>query len=468
MRRFRRITALLLVIAALVTSACAEVDFLQHAAEWSLTAVPVEVQLSADVMTHMPYDDDRLAMLKQITDVLRLKLITGQDEGSVTVYVGNSEALTLAYLDNAVQLSCIPDYGFTTSDDPLGMLLGSGTSDMSLYSLSGDKEALLDDGWTLLNAVSPAFDDYADRRNVKTSITDMGTARSCTDYTIPQSKTEEMKTLLLSLCPAGELYGIIENLEFSGRQTLRVYRTADELPLRMEYNGNCGIAGNMRKVKLVWRMRRDDVAYRDEISLTSPAVSGTNKNNLEFSRVLSTGKDGVIELEGSFTYTVTAEKQTTTTKGEFELSNACTADSDVITGTATFQQKGPEDEYYNGLSFEPDVTISGSADEPVISGSVLVSGLYGKNTVEQARLAVSLKRSEDSMWESREEMIDLDALTDDQLQSLRESVSSSIATAIVRPLIILLNDSAEWFFREMPQDAVDGVVDAAGSVLIVE
>lgn len=468
MRLFQRIAAFCLLMISLVTNAVAEVDFFRHAKGWDVSSVPVEVLLSADVMTHMPYDDDRLAMLKQITDELRLKLITGKDEGSVTVYVGNSAALTLAYLDNAVQLSSIPNYGFVSSADPIGVLLGSETAELSLFDLSADKESLVDDGWVLLTSISPSFDEYADRRSVKTSITDMGTARSCTDYTIPQSKAVEMKDLLLTLCPDGELKEIITSLDFSGKQTLRVYRDANELPLRMEYNGNCGVSGDMRKVKLVWRMRRDETAHRDEISLTSPAVSGTNKNNLEFSRIVSTSKTGAIKLEGTFTYTVTASKQTTTTKGHFDLTNAFDDISDVITGTMTFQRKLPEDEYYNGISFEPDLTISGTEEEPVMNGSVLVSGLYGKNTVEQARISISLKPTEDSMWESREEMIDLDQLTEDQLLSLRESVNSSIATAVVRPLVILMQDSAEWFFRDMPEDAVNDIVDASGSVLIVE
>lgn len=468
MSLFRRIAGLCLMLLVLVTTAAAEVDFLHHADGWSLESTPVEVMLSAEVMTHMPYDDDRLAMLTQIIDELRLKLVTGQDEGGVTVYVGNSAALTLAYLDSAVQLSCLPQYGFTASEDPIGKLLGTTSSDMSLYGLSDDKEALLDDGWVLLNAIPSAFNDYADRRNVKTSITDMGTARSCTDYTIPQSKAESMKELLLSLCPDGELKELIRSISFSGKQTLRVYCDADEVPLRMEYNGNCGPEGNLRKVKLVWRMRRDDTAYRDEIALTSPALSGSNKNNLDFSRVVTTNKAGATTLEGSFSYTVTIDKQTTTTKGTFDLMNAFTGDADVISGSITLQQKLPDDEYFNGISFEPNLTVSGTADDPLITGSVLVSGLYGKNTIEQARISLALSQAEDSLWEARDEMINLDELTGSELIELRESVNAAITTALVRPLIILLDSSAEWFFRDMPQEAVDEIVDAAGSVLIVE
>ena len=465
MRSIRRLTALLLTVLMLFTAAVAEAPFLQHSEGWTLDETPLEVRLSARVAAHMPFDDDRLAMLTSVLDKLSLRVTTGQDEGSVTVYTGSTEALTMAYLDDAAQLSCIPETAFRAAEDPMGLLLGGSTAVSAPYGLRRDAESLLDDGWTLLNALLPEIESYGKRKSVKTNITDMGLARSCTDYTIPKGDVEALKETLLRLCPDGWLKDIAGGLTFSGKQTLRVYRTEDGVPLRMEWNGTAGPEGNLRTVKLIWRTRRDDVAHRDEVTLTSPAKTGTNKNNLTFSRVISKNKQGALEMEGSFTYTVTADKQTTTRKGEFELTNAFTDEADVLTGTVTLQQKLPGEDAFAGLTFAPDLTVAGTQEEPEITGSLGVRGLNGKNVLEDATIRISVSRNEDSHWEAREEIVDLELLPAEELLQLQTSVQIEIAQAIVRPLIILMGGEADWFFRDMSPEQIQRVIDAANTVV---
>lgn len=466
MRRFRSIIALLLALLLCGTAAMAEVPFLRIAQDWTLEDVPLEVMLSADVKAHMPYDEDRLAMLKAVTDKLSLRLTAGENAGSVSILAGQSNALTLSYRGEETQLSCMPGVTFLSSEGAAEKLLGADTGDISLYGIRGDAETLLDDGWVLLNALGNELEKYADRRNVKTYITDMGTARSCTDYTIPKDDAEALKETLLRLTPEGWLKEIITSLTFSGRQNLRVYRTAEEIPLRMEYNGTCGPEGNLRTVKLVWRMRRDDTAHRDEITLTSPAKSGGNKNTLEFERVIQKNKTGAIELEGSFTYTVTLDKQMTTRKGEFTLENAFTDEADVLTGSLKLQQKLPGENSFSGLQLEPQLTLSGEPDAPVISGSVLVTGLKGKNVLEQADVHIYLSRCDTPAWQESEWVIDLDQLSEEELVQLRQDAAASIATAVVKPLIILMGADAEWFFRDMPPEAVQKIIDASNAVVL--
>lgn len=461
----KRMLTLFLMLMLLCTSALAEAPFLIHAEGWTLAETPLEVRLSADVISCMPYDDDRLAMLKQVTDKLSLRLRANGDGGSVTVYAGQSEAITLAYQGNAVQLSCIPELAFTAQSDPMGKLLGGSTEVAAPYGLRTDAETLLDDGWILLDGLGTALESYGKRKSVKTNITDMGLARSCTDYTIPKDDAQALKETLLSLCPEGWLKEIISGLTFSGKQTLRVYRTEEGVPLRMEYNGTCGPEGNLRTVKLVWRMRRDDTAHRDEVTLTSPAKTGSNKNTLEFERLIQQNKQGALEMEASFTYTVTKDKQTTTRKGEIELTNACTDHADVITGTVTLQQKLPGESSFTGISIEPDVTISGTEQEPDVAGSVKVSTLNGKNVLDCAVISLTLARCEESAWQPREENIDMDLLTADELAALQADVARGVASAIVRPLIILLGDTADWFFRDMLPEQIKRITDAANTVV---
>lgn len=465
MRYIRRGIALLMLLALLFTTALAEVPFLHHSDGWTLEGVPLEAVLTADVTSLMPYDEERLAMLTPVTDVLSLRLRAGEEQGSVAILVGRTEALTLSYQGGEAQLSCIPEMSFRSQEDVVDKLLGGSTEVSAPYGLRADAETLLEDGWVLLESTLTSFEGWGKRKSVKTNITDMGLARSCTDYTIPKDSVDEMKQLLLDGCPEGWLREIIESLTFSGKQTLRVYRTEDDVPLRMEYNGTCGPEGNLRTVKLVWRMRRDDTAHRDEVTLTSPAKSGGDKNTLEFERVITTNRQGAVEMKGSFTYTVTADRQTTTRKGEFDLTNAFTDAADVLTGEVTLQQKLPGEDSFSGLTVVPEITIAGTNDAPVVTGFVTVSSLKGKNVLDSARITLDLRRCESFPWESREESIDLDLLTEEELAALQGDVATGVAASLVRPLILLLGDSAEWFFRDLLPEQVQRINDAARQVV---
>ena len=470
MRLIRKGLALFLSLLMLLTAipASAEAPFLQHADEWLplLSAMPVEAVITADVISCMPYDEDRVAMLRQVTDELTMRLRVAGEEGSVTILVGATEALTMSTRGNEAQLSCLPEMTFTASDDPMGRLLGDSTEVSAPFGLSAEAETLLEDGWTLLLALEEPLAPYGNRKNVKTNITDMGLARTCTDYTIPAGKVDLLLPMLLENCPEGWLKEILSGLTFSGKQTLRVYRDENGIPLRMEYNGTCGPEGNLLTVKLVWRMRRDDVAHRDELTLTSPAKTGTNKNNLEFSRVLKKNKQGAWELEGSFTYTVVFNRETTTRKGTFSLVNASTDTADVVTGEVTLQQKLPGQDDFAGFRFAPEMTLSAADGVPAVSGSVTVSTLRGKDVLDSAVLHIDLHPFAGVIWQEREETIDMDLLSPAEMAALQADVTYGTAAALVRPLIMLLGDTADWFFRDMLPEQIQRITDAANTVVI--
>ena len=180
MRYIRRGIAFLLLLALLFTTALAEAPFLRHSDGWTLEGVPLEAVLTADVTSLMPYDEDRLAMLTPVTDVLSLHLRAGEEQGSVTILVGRTEALTLSYQGDEAQLSCIPEMSFRSQEDVVDKLLGGSTEVTAPYGLRADAETLLDDGWVLLESTLTSFEGWGKRKSVKTNITDMGMARTCT------------------------------------------------------------------------------------------------------------------------------------------------------------------------------------------------------------------------------------------------------------------------------------------------
>lgn len=451
----------------LMTSAAgAEVPFLVFSNGWSLEETPVEVLLTADVDTHMPFNADRLAMLTPITDMLSLHLVQGKDEGRVAVGIAGEEKLALQYSGNAVQLSCLPGTAYTAASDPMSILLGEDVSVENGYEALGlapEGETLLTDGRELLAGVPEGFKEYGKRSKNTTSITGYGKSAYIMDYAFASNDAETFKGLMLACCPSGWLREIIESLTFSGKQTVRMYYTAEDVLLRVEYNGSCGPTDDLRTVKLVYKLRHDDEADKDYVELTSPAKKGTNKNSLTFERTVETNKSGVRTVVGTYKYSISVSGVASVWSGEFNLKNALTDSSDVISGEVTFQTKLDGADKYDAITIAPKLEISGNQENPVITGTVEVTEKYAGRETEHALVTVDLKRAEALQWTEPTNTVDLSALDEAGLAAVQQEVAAAVATTLVRPLIVALGKDAQWFFRDLSDEAIQAILDAAAS-----
>lgn len=469
MRKLRSLISLLLVLMMLAPCALAEVPLLQAASDWDLANTPLSVTLSISLQAHAPFDETRTAMLDRVLAPLSLNLYAAREESGVSVLMNGDDLLTMAQKGDAVQFSCMPNVSYASQDgSALDLLLGTTADALDFRAIDGTFEKWIDDGWVLSNAILEPFADYGKRKSVKTTIKDMGLARSCTDYTVSKSKLDEMQQTLLSLCPEGELHDLIASLTFSGTQKLRVYRTEDEVPLRVEYNGVCGVDGKLRTVKLVWRTKRESGETRDEITLTSPAKSGSDKNTLTFERIM-TFSSSKITMQGTCSYKVTANKQTTQTDVKFDLTNRLENDSDNVSGSVSIKRLLPDESYATTRTITPNVVLSGNAEAPQIGGTIGYQEEKRYGTTEQCVVSVQAARANSSLWKDTAATMDVSTLSADALQNLRSQLSGAIATAIVRPLIqVLSTEDAAFFFYEMSDEDIQTIRQAAESAVEIE
>ena len=169
-------------------------------------------------------------------------------------------------------------------------------------------------------------------------------------------------------------------------------------------------------------------------------------------------------VRGSYKYTKTAGDVTSTWSGEFNLSNAYSAEADVISGQASFVSKLNGAEYNDTIILAPMLTISGSEDEPSLEGEIAVTRKAGSKVAEQAEISVALKRTEPLIWMEREYVADLSGADDASLAAFRAEAENAIAASLVRPLIVRMGKDGEWFFRDIPEEAVQSIIDAANSI----
>lgn len=464
----RKLLALLLVLLMLFSAASADSQLLRYASDVDLAETPLAVTLSIQLTEHSPFDETRTTMLNQVLSQLALCIYAGDDQSSVAITMGSENLLTLSQNGSEAQISCMPGMTYTASgNDVLSLLLGSDIS-ADTAAIDGTYEQWLIDGWTLSTSLLEPLADYGKRKSTKTTIKNMGVASSCTDYTIPKSKTDNFKEILLSLCPEGDLHDLLASLTFSGKQTIRIYRTQDETPLRLEYNGICGLEDDLRTVKFVWRTKREEDETRDEITLTSPAKSGSNKNTLSFTRIM-TFSNKKITAEGEYSYKVTANKQTSQTDAAFDLTNVISGDSESISGSVVIKTKAAGSDTTITETFTPELAFSTASETLTGSGTLRYQRKGEVGITEDCTIAMTVGVADHFPWESNATATDLSTLSEDALQSLQAQVSGAVATAIVRPLIRGLSaEDAAFFFYEMAEEDVLKIQQEAGKEVIVE
>ena len=135
----------------------------------------------------------------------------------------------------------------------------------------------------------------------------------------------------------------------------------------------------------------------------------------------------------------------------------------MLAGDFMIQTRTGGDEKYKAITIAPTLIIRGTEAAPEITGTVSVIQKYATRTTEQATIAIDLKRAETIAWPAAEQVVDLSAMDDAALAAAREEAAASITTALVRPLILALGAQNEYFFRDLPEDAVQAIIEAASS-----
>jgi len=230
MRMLRRLTALCLCLMLVMTAALAQTSFLPGTEDWALDALPLQVDVAAKVKTHIPFDDDRLTQLTAILDRMTMRLnwqpLAGETQSRVSLLMDETELLVMNQQQNdhetLMQLSSVPDTTFAAASAPLDILLEGDTQTVIPFGIDVTAYAWLEEGYQLLNNLSPALDGFVKEKSVTTTITDMGKASVCQDYTVPKADAPSLTGILTALCPEGRLKALISSLVFSGKQTLRV------------------------------------------------------------------------------------------------------------------------------------------------------------------------------------------------------------------------------------------------------
>lgn len=442
----KRILCLVLLCCLWAGSAAAEVQLVPQLSQWDET-MPVDVLLSVDVRSHMPFDDARCGQLNALLSHLSLYMQTGSGVSRVALLVDGQEALWIAQRDGERGAETQVSWAEGTFAGDMGTLLG-GTEEA--ISLDFSHATWLDEGVTFLEQLAESLDAYKKETSVKTTINGMGTARTKAVYTVPKGEVEAV----------AQAFGAcgVEGLAFKGQQKLILWRGADGGILRAEYAGQCGTdESSLRQVSLVWRMCREENRTKDAITLKTPAVSGSDYNTLTCTRQVQQDETGTTSYALSYSYTVRASGEKSIWAGEIDLvgtpEEACTR----LTGSVELSETPADTGTKSTLVLVPNLLVGETAGAPFVSGVLTVQEKSGKNTLEDADVCIQLAGGAYLMW------------TETQAATIsQETLLAGMPTALVRHLVLLPAEDTLYLSAGLPEEAWQSIVDAAQAALIKE
>ncbi len=480
MKWLKRLLCLTMLLAMICSLAQAEVSLLPQVSAWQLEKQPLSVTLTANVNAWMPLDDTRTGWLNDLLKHMTLKLgyqqLEGESWSSVDVLVDGTSALTMKQRDgdseSQLLLSAVSgkNYVAATGTDIAGLVLGDST-EVAFAGVDGTELAWLTDAYDLACGLDVALKDYAEEKTIKTAIGKMGTARKKVTYTVPKESAETLAASLSGLCVAGEMQTLISSLVFSGKQQFTAYYTEDGALIKVSYSGECGVdEEHLRKVTLNWSMKRTETEVRDDFTMKSPAVTGKDHNTITFTRLTKEKTDGSVTLESTL-------KMDTKLDG---VKNVLTIDADLkaeseddgttmLTGTLSIKNAPEEDEDKTQLVLTPTLSFAdASATDRYVDGAVTVEKKAGENLkrVEQSgTIHISVNRGSYFDWELNDTVVDLSAMDETQLTAVQTEVQSAVATALVRPLVLLPAEDTNYLSADLDEAVWQSIVDAAKAAM---
>ena len=208
-------------------------------------------------------------------------------------------------------------------------------------------------------------------------------------------------------------------------------------------------------------MRRDQSTL-DELTLKSPAVSGTDRNTLTYSRKLAPKKSGGKIYDSKFTYEWVKNRQKTTLSGECSLTCTEKKSGSTLSGSVKLKRQLPDAKSAETVKLTPDLLLT---DDPAVRGTVLAEVYSGSNVIEQAKISVEIMPGETFDWALGENAVSLDGMDQTSLEELHSRVVSAMGAELIPMLVLLPEEDTLYLSADLPPETWQAIMNAARQAL---
>ena len=354
-----------------------------------------------------------------------------------------------------------------TETDPYGVLK---------YAESADQAhavwQMLEEGAELIRKIPELIPESCAEKKVKQKLKTGVAVRSVTVSIQPAEEGEHPLLTLIRNAEESLVRETMKDWEFRGRQRFTLLYDAEGRLLKANYSGRAGESSEqLRNITLEWRLLRTDTEKRDEVTLRTPTVQGSNRDNWIISREWKKGEEGET-LTFSFESDRKAGNSKVQTKWEGNLSGGERLSGEV---SRTRKEKNETDK----MVLRPDWALQ---SEKQFSGTLEIIHVSDKIEQEHATLTIAWSAEESgeaAEYPAEETEPDKDgsgertdeaelteeekATTETGLKNQSEPTEEDMTAALLRSILTMIPEEDLGFLKEdIPEKDWQRIMTEAG------
>lgn len=447
------------MVFALVSCASAAFDPLQTFFSYFESENGFHLELSADILSHMPYSQDRLVYLNDLFHYLSFTADIKDQQCSAILMVNDEPQVTYVREQrNGKNLEWIDALPQTviTGDTNTGILeTFDSISNLDISSeigLHGDEYSILSDLKNLMIIMPTIFSEVKHKNEkIRVKIGDFGTATQKMTMTFSTdlvNHDELYKDILKKNAKTESLITWLNEITFTGRQTLTQYLDEEEKVIRFIYAGNVRYAdGKIHKLNLNWKTHSNTQNSSEEIHLKLPAASGNNRDiltiNLETEEL---GEKSNIHCQYDYTHVHGKEKDIY--QGNIDL-NIGMVKQNRLNGFVSLNRKHNNDEKI-GWFFEPEFDIDGHSQE--IIGDLKVIRTEGDESMESFILHLKLQNAAEPVSIPNVPLHNMSITNEDFRTEILPTITQSVTHRLVVSLLKLPDHAIKFFSNGLDEN----------------
>lgn len=406
------------------------------------TDEPLKIILSEpEVIKISQFDESRTEQLNRLIKHTALELNIDKDCSKTGILIDNEEAFSFLQNEDTERI-----YSFEPTviyreeaieekkdDDDFIVFLEDTLIKANRY---------MDEFYTLFDAAPEVFSDRIKNEGTELRLSGFGKAVKRVTIPFPADFVKEnFPKILNKLTCSEEIQKIISGLTFSGSQKISLLYDAEGKIVRINYDGTVGnTEETLRKVSLVWKVLRDNNHKKDSVSLKTPAIKGTDKDNIALERDV----DFTDSSQGKYTWDIQIDhKAGKEDKKQTHFSAQLTDIDSVISGNIEYNikrdGKNPKIKLYTEIKEENNGEYKGTIEIADYSGKIeknriLIHALLQKGETVKWPTAGISKANETEYSEKKKQ----------------NEPEDTIASIIIQQLFKLPEEDLMYFSNEIP------------------
>ena len=450
--KWKRLICILCILFVMAgTSALATT--LQDAESSFLSDGGMEAHFTLAVSAFPSFGKKRLEDLNLLLRHISLHAVQSGSLRQLSVDVDGEDAFRLLTEETVDQTRTLLDLAssgrYVMEGDPLTLWRPSGEE----TSISGETEELLHIWQTLEAGVSffsglPGLCPEEARIQKTNQKLRMGRATQSVSIQLPSETVKEGRVHeLIEASAFPELEWLLQGLSFRGKQKVQLLFDEEDRLLKAQYSGQAGREEKpLRNVRLEWKCLRNEKERKDELTLRTPAVDGSERNNWTMSRSWIQEENGTETFSFSGKVDRKGPDEKRVIEWDAQLSGAETVTGRIV-WSVTENRETRKTVLIPELTAEGEGNYRGTLEILQYSGKILMTGIKLTGTVcDRTSLSWPASGDESGALEGKD--------------AEEPALNRLIAGALVQRLLALPTEDLRFLSAEIPEADWQQILDA--------